>query len=68
MATESILKNFIISDPKDVEIFANAVEESYQESLTRKEDKLVDAQFIKGQKAIEYIDKLMKNRYKRKNR
>lgn len=35
MATSSITKNFIVSGEKQVEIFANAIEESYQESLTR---------------------------------
>ena len=33
MATSSILKNFVISDNEQVEIFANAIEASYQESL-----------------------------------
>lgn len=36
MATSSIIKNFILSDQKEVEMFANAIEESYQESLHRK--------------------------------
>lgn len=35
MATSSITKNFIVSGEKQVEMFANAIEESYQESLTR---------------------------------
>lgn len=35
MATSSITKNFIISGEKQVEMFANAIEDSYQESLTR---------------------------------
>ncbi|MCM1497982.1 MAG: hypothetical protein NC124_05900 [Clostridium sp.] len=35
MATSSITKNFIVSGEKQVEMFANAVEESYQESLHR---------------------------------
>ena len=38
MATSSILKNFIISDNEQVEIFANAIEVSYQESLQMKKD------------------------------
>ena len=33
MATSSIKKNFIVSGTKQVEMFANAIEESYQESL-----------------------------------
>ena len=35
MATSSITKNFVVSGEKQVEIFADAIEESYQESLTR---------------------------------
>lgn len=35
MATSSITKNFIVSGEKQVEMFANAIEESYQESLYR---------------------------------
>ena len=37
MATSSITKNFVVSGEKQVEMFANAIEESYQESLTRKQ-------------------------------
>jgi len=35
MATSSITKNFVVSGTKQVEMFANAIEESYQESLRR---------------------------------
>lgn len=35
MATSSITKNFVVSGAKQVEMFANAIEESYQESLAR---------------------------------
>ena len=35
MATSSITKNFIVSGEKQVELFADAIEESYQESLYR---------------------------------
>lgn len=38
MATSSILKNFIISYNEQAEIFANAIEVSYQESLQMKKD------------------------------
>ena len=38
MATSSITKNFIVSGEKQVEIFADAIEESYQESLKRSKD------------------------------
>lgn len=33
MATSSITKNFIVSGQKQAKMFANAIEESYQESL-----------------------------------
>ncbi len=35
MATSSITKNFIVSGQKQAEKFADAIEESYQESLNR---------------------------------
>ena len=35
VAASSITKNFIISGTEQVEMFANAIEESYQESLHR---------------------------------
>lgn len=35
MATSSITKNFVVSGIKQAEMFANAIEESYQESLHR---------------------------------
>lgn len=35
MATSSITKNFVVSGSKQVEMFANAIEESYQESLCK---------------------------------
>ena len=38
MPTGSITKNFVVSGEEQVEKFANAIEESCQESLTRKKD------------------------------
>lgn len=35
MATSSITKSFVVSGQRQVEKFANAIEESYQESLRR---------------------------------
>jgi hypothetical protein len=43
MATSSITKNFIIETKDQVEKFANAVEESYLESLNRKRKNYSDA-------------------------
>ena len=37
MAGSSITRNFVVEGEEQVEMFANAIEESYQESLTRKE-------------------------------
>lgn len=37
MPTSSITKTFIVSGKEQTEKFANAIEESYQESLHRKE-------------------------------
>lgn len=38
MATSSITKSFVITGCEQVEMFANAIEASYQESLTRTEN------------------------------
>lgn len=38
MATSSITKSFVITGHEQVEMFANAIEASYQESLTRTEN------------------------------
>ena len=35
MAASSITKNFVVSGERQVEMFANAIEESYQESLIK---------------------------------
>ena len=35
MATSSITRNFVVEGEEQVELFANAIEESYQESLVR---------------------------------
>ena len=40
MATSSITKSFVITGREQVEMFANAIEASYQESLTRTENDL----------------------------
>lgn len=36
VATSSVTKNFVVSGEEQVEKFANAIEESYQESFHRK--------------------------------
>lgn len=40
MATSNITKSFVISGREQVEMFVNALEESYQESLTRTENEI----------------------------
>lgn len=35
MATSSIKKNFVVSGKKQVQVFADAIEKSYQESLKK---------------------------------
>ena len=48
MATSSITKNFVISGEKQVEKFANAIEESYQESLHRAPTPNLGITYLKG--------------------
>ena len=38
MATSSITRNFVVEGEEQVQMFANAIEESYQGSLVRKEE------------------------------
>ncbi len=62
MSTESITKNFIVSGKKQVEKFANAIEESYQESLTRKKDSSLRITHLRD--AVEVKEFLEKRGYK----
>ena len=48
MATSSITKNFVISGEKQVEKFANAIEESYQESLHRATTPYLRITYLRG--------------------
>jgi hypothetical protein len=48
MATSSITKNFIVSGDKQVEMFANAIEESYQEYLHRPPAKDLKITHLRG--------------------
>lgn len=40
MATSSITKNFVIEGKEQAEMFANAIEEAYQDSLKREPEKM----------------------------
>ena len=63
MATSSITRNFDVEGEEQVQMFANAIEESYQESLTRKEERLANFHFVETN---EEIDAFMK-RWKAKH-
>ena len=62
MPTESITKSFIVSGKEQVEKFANAIEESYQESLTRKKDSSLRITHLRD--AVEVKEFLEKRGYK----
>lgn len=47
MATSSITKNFVIDTKEQAEIFAEAIEETYQESLSKRH-KLVNVMDLYG--------------------
>lgn len=61
MATSSITKNFIVSGEKQVEMFANAIEESYQESLYRVQASDMRITHLRGS---EEVKQFMKKRKK----
>lgn len=57
MATSSITRNFIVEGEEQAEIFANAIEESWQESLTRKEERLANFHFIETAEELDEFTK-----------
>lgn len=61
MATSSITKNFIVSGEKQVEMFADAIEESYQESLYRVPASDMQITHLRGS---EEVKRFMKKRKK----
>jgi len=61
IATSSITKNFVITDAEQVERFANAIEESYQESLRRTPASDLKIMHLRG------ADEVKKFMAKRKN-
>lgn len=61
MATSSITKNFIVSGEKQVEMFADAIEESYQESLCRVPTSDMRITHLRGS---EEVKRFMKKRKK----
>lgn len=61
MATSSITKNFIVYGDKQAEMFANAIEESYQESLHRASTPDMKITHLRGSEQIkEFMEKRKK--------
>lgn len=61
MATSSITKNFVVSGQGQVEKFANAIEESYQESLRKSSTSDLRISHLRGS---EEVQKFMEKRKK----
>ena len=59
MATSIITKNFIVSGVEQVEMFANAIEESYQESLSKRTIPNLKITYLEGS---EEVKKFMERR------
>lgn len=61
MATSSITKNFVVYGDKQAEMFANAIEESYQESLHRASTPDMKITHLRGSEQIkEFMEKRKK--------
>lgn len=61
MATSSITKNFVVYGDKQAEMFANAIEESYQESLYRASTPDMKITHLRGSEQIkEFMEKRKK--------
>ncbi len=56
MATSSITKNFVIEGKEQADKFANAIEAAYQDSLTRKPEKIdFKARSVNSPEEIKFI-------------
>ena len=64
MATSSITKDFVIEGQPQVEKFANAIEESYQESLLRKNEPEVKVRTLSAAEAQDFLRRYMEHRSK----
>lgn len=62
MPTSSITKTFIVSGKEQAEKFANAIEESYQESLHRKESLDFEITYLHG---ADEVKRFMEKRKKK---
>ena len=56
MPTSSITRNFVISGKEQVKKFANAIEESYQESLSREKSD-IHVTMLRGEALREFMKK-----------
>lgn len=56
-----ITKNFVVSGEKQVEMFANAIEESYQESLHRAPDPEIKITYLQGKDEVKAFMEKRKN-------
>ncbi len=61
MATSSITKNFVVSGQRQVEKFADAIEESYQESLHRASTPDLTITYLRGSDEIKKFMAKKKN-------
>lgn len=61
MATSSITKNFVVSGTEQAEVFANAIEESYQESLSRSPDTDFRITHLRGSEEVKKFMAKRKN-------
>ena len=61
MATSSIIKNFVVYGKEQAERFADAIEESYQESLHRTPESDMKITYLKGSEQIkQFMEKRKK--------
>ena len=62
MATSSITKDFVIEGKEQVEKFANAIEESYLESLQHKNDPVIKVRTLTPDEARDFLKRYMEKR------
>ena len=65
MATSSITHNFVISGKEQVEMFAKAIEGSYQESLTKKPNPDLQITYLEDPEDVKKFMSRWKEKYAR---
>ena len=55
MATSSITENFVVEGKSQVEMFTRAIEESYQESLVRKEGNDIEITYVRDSASVKEL-------------